>query len=200
MKTAKLFSLTSLFTLIFSLLNITFSQNPEWMNFTAGNYVKAIAIEGNYVWVGTTGGLVKIDKTTGNTIFYNRSNSGLPSDLVLAITIDGQGNKWIGTGEGVSKFDGVNWSVYKITLNLVTAIVIDREGNKWIGTWGGLVKFDGLKWSIYNIRNSNLPSNVVRAIVIDGQGNKWIGTEGGGLAVYREGGVILDIKKYKSNK
>jgi hypothetical protein len=36
-----------------------------------------------------------------------------------------------------------------------------------------------------------LPANIVSAIAIDGWGNKWIGTGGGGLAVYREGGVIL---------
>ncbi|MFQ6052516.1 MAG: two-component regulator propeller domain-containing protein, partial [Candidatus Hydrothermarchaeota archaeon] len=38
---------------------------------------------------------------------------------------------------------------------------------------------------------SGLPYDSVYALAIDQQGNKWIGTGGGGLAVYREGGVIL---------
>jgi ligand-binding sensor domain-containing protein len=75
--------------------------------------------------------------------------------------------------------------------NDVFAIAIDGQGNKWIGTGDGLAKFDGVNWTVYNTSNSGLPSNAVLAIAIDGLGNKWIGTGGGGLAVYREGGVIL---------
>jgi ligand-binding sensor domain-containing protein len=47
---------------------------------------------------------------------------------------------------GLSKFDGVNWTVYN-TLNSglpnndVTAIAIDKQGNKWIGTKKGLALF-----------------------------------------------------------
>jgi ligand-binding sensor domain-containing protein len=50
---------------------------------------------------------------TQEWVVYNTSNSGLPNDYVLAIAIDGQGNRWIGTaGGGLAKFDGVNWTVY----------------------------------------------------------------------------------------
>ena len=45
---------------------------------------------------------------------------------------------------------------------------------------------------IYYTKATGLPDNSVLAIAIDSQGNKWIGTDGG-LAVYREGGVILDV-------
>ncbi len=179
----------------------TFAQNPEWINFTAGNYVQAVAVEGNYIWVATTLGLVKLDKTTGIITCYNELNSGLPGNYVTAIAIDGQGNKWIGTFRGLAKFDGVNWTVYNtsnsgLPNNVILAIAIDEQGNKWIGTWeGGLAKFDGENWTVYNRSNSGLPNNRVTAIAIDRQGNKWIGTDGGGLAVYREGGVILDVEK-----
>ncbi|MFQ6066176.1 MAG: two-component regulator propeller domain-containing protein, partial [bacterium] len=52
-------------------------------------------------------------------------------------------------------------------------------------------KFDGETWTVYDTDNSGLPYDSVYALAIDQQGNKWIGTDGGGLAVYREGGVIL---------
>ncbi|MEJ5306048.1 MAG: T9SS type A sorting domain-containing protein [Ignavibacteria bacterium] len=126
---------------------LSFSQNPEWINFTASNFVYAIALEGDYVWVGKWGGgLVRIDKRTGNMTFYTKA-SGLPNNNVSAIAIDGQGNKWIGTdGGGVAKFDGVNWTVYKrsnsgLPDNRVLAIAIDGQGNKWIGTGGGLAVY-----------------------------------------------------------
>jgi ligand-binding sensor domain-containing protein len=108
-------------------------------------------------------GLVKLNKSTGEIIVYDKWNSKLPDNYILAIAIDGEGNKWIG--------------IY----------------------YGGLVKFDGVNWTVYNTSNSGLPYNSVRAIAIDGQGNKWIGTDGG-LAVYREGGVILPVVgKEKAN-
>lgn len=93
-------SLTTL-SIIFSIfLSAGFAQNPEWLNYTNGDWVSALIEEGNYIWAGTNGGLVKINKTSGETTFYNRANSGLPSNRVYSIAIDGSGNKWIGTGGG----------------------------------------------------------------------------------------------------
>jgi ligand-binding sensor domain-containing protein len=166
----------------------TFSQ--EWIVFTSGRYIQCLVEEGEYLWVGTDGGgLVKLNKSTGELIVYGNWNSGLPDNVVNAIAIDVQGNKWIGTGSGLVKFDGVNWTVYntsnsKLPDNRVFALSIDVQGNKWIGTGSGLVKFDGVNWTVYTTSNSGLPYNVVLALAIDGQGNKWIGTWGGGLAKF----------------
>jgi len=196
--------------LIFISTNFLFSQTQEWIRFTSGKDISCLAEEGEYLWVGTAGGwLVKLNKSTGEFIVYDKWNSKLPHNWVTTIAIDRQGNKWIGTesywsgsnyvGGGLAKFDGVNWTVYNtensgLPSNYVNAIAIDAQGNKWIGTeYGGLAMFDGVKWTIYNTSNSGLPSDYVRAIAIDAQGNKWIGTEsywngsnyvGGGLAKF----------------
>ncbi|MEN3039757.1 MAG: two-component regulator propeller domain-containing protein [Candidatus Kryptonium sp.] len=94
---------SKLFFVLFTFICFSFSQNPEWVNFTYGNDVYAVALEGNYVWVGTVGGLVRFDRTTGAMTFYNKANSGLPDNYVFSIAIDGQGNKWIGTRRGLDK-------------------------------------------------------------------------------------------------
>ena len=128
-------------------------------------------------------------------INYNSSNSGLTSDHVSSIAIDGLGNKWIGTypyytgpnevvGGGVAKFDGINWTVYNtsnsgLPNNYINSIAIDNSGNKWIGTEGGLAKFDGTNWIVYTYFDSGLPSNNIVAIAIDNAGILWIGTSGG---------------------
>jgi hypothetical protein len=153
--------------------------------YLAGKRINCLADEGEYIWIGTDrDGLVKLRKSTGDSIVYTTSNSGLPDDYVRAIAIDKQGNKWIGTDRGLAKFDGVNWTVYNasnsgLPTNWIYAIAVDPQGNKWIGTYSGLVKFDGVRWTVYNTSNSGLPSDWVLAIAIDGQGNKWIGTSGG---------------------
>jgi hypothetical protein len=122
-----------------------------------------------------------------NWTVYNNQNSGLPSNNVTCITIDNNGNKWIGTGGGLARFDGTNWTVYNtqnsgLPSNGVTCITIDNNGNKWIGTGGGLARFDGTNWTVYNTQNSGLPDDYVRCIAIDNNGDKWIGTNWGGLA------------------
>jgi len=187
---------------IFLVLNFLFAQNPEWVVYNTSNsglpdnFVRSIAVDpqGNK-WIGTLeGGLAKFDGA--NWTVYNRSNSGLPSDSIEIIAIDGLGNTWIGTeGRGLAKFDGTNWTVYNTSNSglpsyYVRAIAIDSYGNNWFGTVVGLAKFDGLNWTVYNRSNSGLPDDYVRAIAIDSYGNKWIGTDVGGVAVYREGGVL----------
>jgi hypothetical protein len=53
-------------SMLFVSLFISFSahsQNSEWENYTSGREVTALVEEGNYIWVGTSGGgLIKIDK------------------------------------------------------------------------------------------------------------------------------------------
>jgi ligand-binding sensor domain-containing protein len=136
---------------------------------------------------------------------YNTDNSELPGNrLTPALAFDAQGNLWIGTRtKGLAKFDGENWTVYNkdnsgLPHNAIHALAFDAQGNLWIGTGvfyayggGGLARFDGVNWTVYNTANSGLPDDWVWSLAIDAQGNKWIGTNNGGLAAYREGGVIL---------
>lgn len=49
------------------LLMSVYPQNPEWIQYTNGNYINSIHIEGDEVWVGTGYGLVNINKCTGKT-------------------------------------------------------------------------------------------------------------------------------------
>ena len=165
---------------------ILLPQNHEWINYFNGDIITAIEVDGNFIWVATSGGgLVKIEKSDGSPTFYNKINSDLPSNEVACIAIDGSGNKWIGTRDGLAKFDGSNWTIYNksnsgLPDNNVHCIVIDNSGNKWIGTGGGgLAKFDNSNWTVYNTSNSDLPNDWINCINLDGTHNKWIGTRGG---------------------
>jgi ligand-binding sensor domain-containing protein len=183
------------FTIIF-IIGVVFSyslrsQAPQWLNYTNGDFVNALTTEGIYMWIGTTGGLVKTNTVTGEPLFYNKSNSGLPDNFVLSIAIDAQGHKWFGTRYGgVAKFDNVSWTIYNfdnsmLPSNEVRSIAIDAQGNKWFGTGGGgVAKFDNTNWTVYNTSNSGIPGNYIRSIAIDYQNNKWFGTIGDGVAKF----------------
>ena len=103
------------------------------------------------------------------------------SNSITCIAIDDSDNKWIGTYEGLVKFDGSSWTVYNtsnsgLPINSITCIAIDDSDNKWIGTCEGMVKFDGLVWTVYNTSNSGLPSNWIYRMTIDESNIKWICT------------------------
>ena len=158
----------------------SFSQTNEWVNFTCGLDILALEEEGDYLWIGTLGGgLIKMNKITGEIIHFDKANSGLPDNNVSTITIDAEGNKWIGTHYGgIAKFDGINWITYntinsQLPVDYINDITIDILGNKWISTSaGGLVAFNGINWVIYNKSNFSLPEDYVNAVVIDDQNNK----------------------------
>jgi len=115
---------------------------------------------------------------------YTTGNSGLVNNNINTIAIDAQGNVWFGSyGNGVSKFDGTNWTTYTISnsdiiSNFIHTIAIDAQGNKWFGTWDGISKFDNTNWTNYTTA-SGLGRNNVLSIACDAQGNKWFGTSQG---------------------
>ncbi|MEO6301991.1 MAG: two-component regulator propeller domain-containing protein, partial [Bacteroidia bacterium] len=95
-----------------------------------------------------------------------------------AFEIDAAGNKWFATNMGVSKFDGVNWTVYTtangLANNIVSALAIDQNNNFWFGTWGGGVsRFNGNQWTTFT------QANYVHVIKSDVTGNIWFGTASG---------------------
>ncbi|WP_297101098.1 two-component regulator propeller domain-containing protein [uncultured Draconibacterium sp.] len=82
--------------------------------------------------------------------FSNYSiNEGLSQSVVNCLFQDSLGFIWVGTQNGLNRFDGENFRVYRylpndsLTLsnNWIYAISEDRQGNLWIGTKGGLNKY-----------------------------------------------------------
>jgi len=84
-------------------------------------------------------------KETNSPTLTNYSNIGLINHTVYAIAIDAHGNKWVGTQQGIAKFDGVSWTNYvtydKYNISgdmFVYTVVVDKQGNIWFGTDHGV--------------------------------------------------------------
>lgn len=114
-------------TIFFSNISC-FRYTETWINFTNANCVITVAIEGNYIWAGTTGGVVKWNIKDGEYIKFTTAD-GLVDNVVLSIAIDSLGNRWFGTSEGISRFDDTNWTSYPNDGNNVNSIATDSEGN-----------------------------------------------------------------------
>lgn len=117
---------------------------------------------------------------------------GLIQSSVVAICQDKKGFLWFGTYDGLVRYDGYQFKVFKfnpddstsLSENLVRIIYEDRFGIIWVGTEGGLNRFDRLKENFKNyFANSNDPNSIsnnrIRGIVEDQKGELWIATEMG---------------------
>lgn len=169
--------------LLFSIAFLSLSaQTPNWLNYTCGKTIMCLAEEGNQLWVGTTGGLVKLDKTSGQAVFYNRANSGLACNYINDVAIDSQGNKWIATSLGLNKFDGTNWAFYYPSGENpwfgINCLAIDNQDNIWAGSiMTGLYKFDGVSnWVNFTDLYPSVPFSYTCHLFIDNQQNLWVGT------------------------
>ncbi|MFW5972965.1 MAG: ligand-binding sensor domain-containing protein, partial [Bacteroidota bacterium] len=77
-------------------------------------------------------------------------DDGLSSDDVFAVLQNREGFMWFGTKDGLNRFDGYSFRVYRFDLDVPTSIshndvrtmLEDRDGSLWIATSGGLDRFD----------------------------------------------------------
>ncbi|HSU61246.1 MAG TPA: two-component regulator propeller domain-containing protein [Bryobacteraceae bacterium] len=113
-------------------------------------------------------------------------NQGLPENSVLAIAQTPDGYLWLGTEEGLVRFDGIAFTVYNkentpaLLSNEITALMVDHDGVLWIGTHGGgVTRF--LHGRFRTFSHDGLSSNSVLTLFEDSRHNLWIGTDGGGL-------------------
>ena len=124
-----------------------------------------------------------------------QTNNGLSQSNVLCILQDSRGIMWFGTREGLNRYDGYTFTVYKndpanknsISGNFISALIESRDGDLWIATaGGGLCRYNISKNQFTAYKNdaknkSSLSSNYINSVAEDKNGNIWAGTEDAGL-------------------
>ncbi|MEZ4884518.1 MAG: two-component regulator propeller domain-containing protein [Chitinophagales bacterium] len=105
---------------------------------------------------------------------------------------DREGFIWVGTSNGLNRFDGKNFRIFKqesnnpqsISDSYVNCLFEDSKGTLWVGTVkGGLCRYrnDGI-FDIFK-HNPNIPTTIsnnhIRCIYEDSKGMLWIGTQNG---------------------
>lgn len=157
--------------------------------------VTAISFDTNGdVLLGSGLGGVAIYNGTIGTVLTDASN-GLVDNRIRGIRLEANGDRWIGTSEGISVLDannnniGYHTRMYTLpapdTLNPIEDLEIDNSGNIWVGVYvdylvteGGVCAFDGNSWTEYHVADG-LVGPVVRALAIDSQNSVWVATSSG---------------------
>ena len=119
---------------------------------------------------------------------------GLSQSSINAVVQDKQGFIWIGTQDGLNKYDGYSFTTYyhnpedstSICDNFIRALEIDSVGNLWIGTDNGLSRFNSRTetfTSYYHVSGDKTSpiGDAVRGMDFDKNGILWVGTANNGL-------------------
>jgi len=113
--------------------------------------------------------------------------NGLSHNSVSCMMEDKKGYLWFGTEDGLNRYDGYGFKVYKfdpadtasLAQNYITALYEDSDGLIWIGTEGqGLSKFDPAteKFTEYFPKENRDTYRSVSTINEDSEGRIWVGT------------------------
>jgi ligand-binding sensor domain-containing protein len=153
-----------------------------------------------FIWIFIAGFCsIPLLQAQDNNIRFERITSenykvekGLSVNSINCILQDSRGYMWFGTWDGLNKYDGYTFKVYRsnyleednqLTNQTIQALCEDHEGNLWIGTASGLNKYDYKKHSFTQYysdsKRGSLSNDTIWSIYEDSYNNLWIGTQKG---------------------
>lgn len=125
-------------------------------------------------------------------------NAGLSSNYITCMLTDREGFLWIGTFNGLNRYDGKRFEIFRrdkndpssILQNVITSLATDSKGNIWCGTEDGITMYDKLskKFSHFMYDDTSMYPRA-NFITVDDKDNLWAGSD--------NGLVRLDVKKRK---
>ena len=130
-------------------------------------------------------------------------NNYLPSSTVLRVHCDREGFLWLGTKDGLCRYDGYRVLVFRsglktpdlLTNNEITCITENRNGYLFIGTKKGINILNKRTYQITPVEHNELKDQEIRTMIVDSEGWIWIGTL---TSVFRCSADFSFCKRYDS--
>jgi len=125
---------------------------------------------------------------------------GLSQNMIRDILQDTKGFIWIGTWDGLNRYDGYNFNVYKhidgdsasLINNKIGCLLEDHKGRLWVGTFGGgLSLFNRDEESFTNYTHNpndskSISGDQILSLFEDSRHRIWVGIRNGGVALIDE--------------
>ena len=158
------------------------AQLTDWQNLTNKDFVSRIIHDENFLYVGTLGGgIIKIDKQTGEQTVLCRANGGTTDNSIVDMVIH-DGDLWLGTdyyglakiSDGyIEKYDTRN-AGFLINQH-ISGIYFGNDGGMLMGGIAYMYQFDGKRVTACFDINPLSPYTYVSCIKADGSGRIWVG-------------------------
>ena len=118
----------------------------------------------------------------------------LPSNSVSRLFQDNNGFLWLGTFDGLCRFDGHELQVFKSDLNNpmrlsnneITSIAEDKNNNIWIGTQNGIDILYQKNYNIFPLEFDEIKNKIVKCITVASDSTIWVGTEHDGIYQFNQ--------------
>ena len=162
-----------------------------------------------FVWIACC-----VQAQYSNLKFENFDTSkGLSSSTCLDIFQDREGFVWLGTIDGLNKYNGYEFQIYRTILNnpysisnnRINAITEDSKGNLWVGTDNGLNVFDKNTEKFYKINLYQTKSadgnfrEVINGLLFDKKTNSlWVASKNGAIKLSLDHNNNSNYSKLKS--
>jgi PAS domain S-box-containing protein len=114
------------------------------------------------------------------------TETGLPHNAIKALLQSRDGYLWVGTQQGIARFDGVNFTVFNphntptLLNSQITSIAETPDGSLWFGTSNGLARYFNGRFVTYTAKDGvRTSTGTVNAVCVANDGSLWIGANGG---------------------